>query len=159
MGFEFGTFINSIITSSYGEVFNNPIWSALTIVLIILIIIYFVFREHFCASEDDDVSFWRLLFRAGIYIAASTIVIFFIHYKNVSYDFEKKYEDKLLSQTVSTAIAPTPTPPPVISQVPIPVSPPPVMTYAIPILPPSSLPPSSLPPSSYPPSVQRPITS
>jgi len=63
---------------------------------------YFVFQDAFDEDSEEEYSFWRLLFRAGIYISIAVFGIIFIHYKNVSYDFEKSNEDKILSRTVQS---------------------------------------------------------
>jgi hypothetical protein len=110
MGFDINQFVSSILTSNlFHSVFNNPIWSAMLVVVIILLIIYWVFYDTFTeaveeADMEDDVSFWRLLFRSGIYSGIAVLGILFIHYKNITSEFDKKNEEKLLQQTVQSAV-------------------------------------------------------
>jgi hypothetical protein len=108
MGFGIDQFISDITSSSaFGAVFSNPIFSALLIMVIILLIIYWVFSEPYNeAAEDleDSPTFWRLMFRSGVYMMIAIFGIIFIHYKYLISEFENKHEEKLLKQTVQSTL-------------------------------------------------------
>jgi len=111
MGFSIDQFISNITSSSaFSSVFNNPIFSALLIVVVILLIIYWVFSEPYNeaveeADLEDSPSFWRLMFRSGIYMIIFIFGVLFVHYKYLSNEFETKHEEKLLKQTVQSAVS------------------------------------------------------
>jgi len=87
--------------------FNNPIYTSLLIVLVIMIVMYTVLSESYNeaieeAELDDSPSFWRLMFRSGIYLLVAVFAIVFLHYKYVLDEFDKKHEEKVLKQTVQS---------------------------------------------------------
>lgn len=140
MGFGLDSFIDKITNSdTVYALFNNPIWSAILIVSIILLTIYFIFRDTFDEENSEGYSFLRLLFRAGIYISIIVFATIALHYKTVSTAFEKKCTDKLLANAVSSTtnmqiaapiapIAPVPIAP--ITPAPAPIAPAPIAPIA-----------------------------
>lgn len=143
MGFGLDSFIDKITNSNtVYALFNNPIWSAILIVSIILLTIYFIFRDTFDEENSEGYSFVRLLFRAGIYISIIVFTTIALHYKTVSTAFEKKCTDKLLANAVSSTtnmqiaapIAPAPAPTP-ITPAPAPIAPAPAPTPIAPAMP------------------------
>jgi uncharacterized integral membrane protein len=110
MGFGIDTFINSIVSApTVREIFSNPIWSALIIVSVILLIIFAVFRSTFDEDNPYDYTFWRLLLRAGIYISLTIFGFLFLHYKNVNAEFEVKQDINAQTRAVSATITTEPT--------------------------------------------------
>lgn len=102
MGFSLTSFANDIANStSLASIFNNPIYTALIIVAIVLLIIFVMFRGE---VEDSEYSFWTLLFRSGFYLILPIMGVVFIHYKNTEREFEQKYENKVLTKTVENAV-------------------------------------------------------
>ena len=70
-------------------------------------IIYFVFYGSYDeASQMEDAnlpSFWRLWLRAGIYLMLFVFGVLFLHYKNLSHEFEIKLDDKKMVDVVENA--------------------------------------------------------
>jgi hypothetical protein len=78
-----------------------------------MIIIYWVFYEPLTdsieeAGLEDEYSFWKLWIRTGIYMLVAVMGLFFLHYKQLSYDFEKQGEEKFLSRTVESTLVTEP---------------------------------------------------
>ena len=98
MGFALDSFINDIANStSLNSIFNNPIYTAILIVAIVLLIIFVMFRTE---VDESDYSFWTLLFRSGFYLILPIMMIVFVHYKNVERDYDSRYESKTLNDVV-----------------------------------------------------------
>lgn len=103
MGIHGETFLNDIANSTtFKDIFSNPIYTAIVITLIILLVIFIMFRTEF--SDDSNYSFWTLLIRSGFYILLPVMTIVFMHYKNIEGDFERKYDNKTLTNTVGGSI-------------------------------------------------------
>jgi hypothetical protein len=109
MGFGVEQFVTDITTSQpVRTLFGNPIWSALVVVLVLLLIVYWVFYPPFNeaveeAGLEEEISFWKLWIRMGVYMTAATMTMFFLHYRQTSYELESNIEDATLSQTVDKA--------------------------------------------------------
>ena len=101
---------NSMITSMYDftssnnlfNFVNNPIHTSIVIILIMLLIIFIMFRSEY--NPDSSYSFWILLFRSGFYLLIPIVAIVCIHYKHIEQEFENKYENKILSNTINSTI-------------------------------------------------------
>lgn len=97
MGIELNKLIDDVTNNEFvRNLFNNPIYVALLIVVLIIVIIYFFFRE--IVSKDRP--FWLNMFRSGIYITLSTVLVLFLHNKSVEQEYEKYYEQRGIDSTV-----------------------------------------------------------
>jgi len=95
-------FVDDISRStSLNGIFNNPIYTAILIVLVMMLIIYFMFRTE---VDESDQSFWNLLFRSGIYISLPVMGITFLHYKNLERDYESRITNKALNSAVESTL-------------------------------------------------------
>jgi len=91
MTFKVGDFINSIGDKLYNSstvfrIANNPLYTALCITIVIILIIYFVFRN---ISESDD-SVFTISLKSGVYIFVLLIGAIFIHSKVLTKDVGAK---------------------------------------------------------------------
>lgn len=114
MSFDLSQFITNISSSkTFNTLFAHPIWSALLILIIILLIMYCVMNESYSTAVEESgesenfPSFWRLLFRSGVYMSITLLGIIFLHYKIVLRDFEgrciNKQEEKIVESTVTAS--------------------------------------------------------
>lgn len=100
MSFSFGKFFTDIADSTtYNSIINNPIYSAVVITLIIMIIIYFMYRDAY--EDDEDNSFWTVFLRSGIYILLANLGIVYLHYNSLDREYEQKHSIKLMDKAVS----------------------------------------------------------
>mgnify|MGYP003387378031 CR=1 FL=1 len=103
MGFSVDSFLDDIANNtSLSSAVGNPIYVGLMIVLIMLLIIFVMFKSDY---DDSESSFWKTLFRTGFYMAPLVMAALFIHYRNVERAFEQKYEDKTTTGTVTAAVS------------------------------------------------------
>lgn len=90
--FELGKFLSSTAKGGNGKVrefFTDPIKVSFILATIIVLIIYFIFRD----VVDEDESFFHIMFRAGLFILIAVVSVIFIHNKNIESDYESKYSD------------------------------------------------------------------
>jgi hypothetical protein len=87
MAFKMDEFIHDMFTNStVKKVVQNPIITAIIIVILFVIIAHFMFH-------DDELEGWdwaKRLIKFGIYGAAVTIPVVFLHYKNSEDDYNKR---------------------------------------------------------------------
>jgi hypothetical protein len=99
-----GTLLNNILNSqTVNTVFTNPIYVALLIVFIIILIFYFIFRNE-VETVYEDTSFIGLIFKAGLYTLLATTGLVFIHNKKIKGGYEKLYKNTTLSDTVDATL-------------------------------------------------------
>jgi hypothetical protein len=100
MPFTLETFVNDILNSTgANSVFNNPIYTAILITLIIMLIIFFMYRD----SVDEDEPFWPMLIKTGIYTGLVVLGALFLHFKNLDYEYDQKYQNQAISKIVETS--------------------------------------------------------
>jgi hypothetical protein len=90
--FELGKFLSSTAKGGNGKVrdfFTDPIKVSFVLAAIIVLIIYFIFRD----IVDEDESFFHIMFRAGLFILIAVVSVVFIHNKNIETEYESKYSD------------------------------------------------------------------
>lgn len=92
-GLRFDQIYKNITESTY---FDNPIYVSFLILVIIFIIFYFNFNP-ICQEHGK---FWTTMFRSAFYALIPTVLILCMHYKHLESDFEKKTEDKGISNVV-----------------------------------------------------------
>lgn len=98
MPFSLGTFFTDVANSTtFNSVVNNPIYSALIITLLILVIIYFMYRD---AYDDSEGSFWTTFIRSGIYILLVNLAMVYLHYNNQEREYEKRSQERVVTQLV-----------------------------------------------------------
>lgn len=115
MAFKLDEFIHDLFTNStVKKVVQNPIITAIIIVILFVIIAHFMFH-------DDELEGWgwaKRLIKFGIYGAAVTIPVVFLHYKNSEDDYNKRVygrSEQDLMREVEEVVQPVP---PVESDVP-----------------------------------------
>lgn len=89
--FEVGKFFNGI-TKGGGKTrkfFTDPIKISFILAAIIIIIIYFIFRDII----DEDESFFHVMFRAGLFVLIAVVSVVFLLNKNLEGYYEDKYSD------------------------------------------------------------------
>lgn len=84
-------------STSLNSVFNNPIYTSFLIVFVVIFIIYIIFRTEI---NEEEYSFWTLMFRSCVYLLLPVMTILFIHYKNIERDFDNRIEKKKLTEAV-----------------------------------------------------------
>lgn len=100
MPFTLETFINDLLNSTgANSVFNNPIYTAVLVALVIMLIIYFMYRD----MVDEDEPFWPVLIRSGIYIMLVTLGALFLHFKNLDHEYEQRYKNQALETVVKAS--------------------------------------------------------
>lgn len=94
-----------VSNSAISSIANNPIWIALLITIIILLIMYTMFVNE----VDEDTPFWTLLIRSGVYTMLSCLGLLFLHFKVMDHNYEQKYQSSSttrLVQATQTSIVP-----------------------------------------------------
>jgi len=86
MAFKMDEFIHDMFTNStVKKVVQNPIITAIIIVILFVIIAHFMFHD-----ELEGWDWAKRLIKFGIYGAAVTIPVVFLHYKNSEDDYNKR---------------------------------------------------------------------
>lgn len=94
-----------VSNSAISSIASNPIWIALLITIIILLIMYTMFVNE----VDEDTPFWTLLIRSGVYTMLSCLGLLFLHFKVMDHNYEQKYQSSSttrLVQATQTSIVP-----------------------------------------------------
>ena len=82
------------------DVLLNPIYTALVIVLIILVVVYFVVRGHW-----EDEGFWQSMVKMGIYMSIGAVSIMYLHNRFLMQKIRKQYgrgeDEKILTATTN----------------------------------------------------------
>jgi hypothetical protein len=89
--FELGKFLNGAAKGGgkARKFFTDPIKISIILAVIIILIIYFIFRD----IVDEDESFFHIMFRAGLFTLIAVVSVVFIHNKNLESQYEDKYSD------------------------------------------------------------------
>lgn len=80
--------------------FNNPIYMAIILVIIMMLIIYFGFRNNVKMNKDSSLSYAALVIIMGIYGFIGFMAIEFIHIKVLKNSIKGKYENAILDETI-----------------------------------------------------------
>jgi len=105
MAFELEKFLTDIANSkSLNSVFNNPIYTALIIVSMVLLIIYFTMKNDVVIDEDSDASMTTLMFTSGIYCILAVLGVVYLQHRSVTHDFETKYNHRAGDEVINAAI-------------------------------------------------------
>lgn len=110
MSFKFDEWVHDTFTNStVKKVVQNPIISAIIIVILFVIIAHFMFYDN----EIEGRVWGKRLIKFGIYGAAVTLPVVFLHYKNAEDDYNKRVygrtEQDLMREVEEVA---QPAPPP-----------------------------------------------
>lgn len=98
--FCLGDFTSDLLAAeSVKSVMNNPIYTAMLIVITMMVIFYFMFR-----SRIDDEPFWPTFIRAGIYGLILVTAIIFLHYRVSELTRESSGEVRILDKVVQGAM-------------------------------------------------------
>ena len=104
MAFEIEKLLNDIANSkSLNAVFNNPIYTAIIIVSMVLIIIYLCFRNDVVIKDKSESSMITLMFTAGIYSILTVLGLVYLQHRSMVKDFEQKYAVRGLDEIVNVA--------------------------------------------------------
>lgn len=99
MAFSIGEFINSFTSSkNINKVLLSPIWMAVIIVGVMVIISYFIFRDY----ADGDI--WGLIIKQGLYGVLILFGVMFLHDKALKDCMEEKHKDRQQESIVSAAL-------------------------------------------------------
>jgi len=83
MGWQLEKLISDIANSkSVNAVFNNPIYTAVIIVVMMLIIIWFVFGDEVELYEDSTFSMGGLMFTTAIYSLLAVMSIVYLQHRS-----------------------------------------------------------------------------
>jgi hypothetical protein len=105
MAFELEKFLTDTANSkSVNAVFNNPIYTALIIVSMVLLIIYFTMRNDIVLDEDSDTTMTTLMFTSGIYCILAVLGVVYLQHRSITGDFELKYNVRARDDVVNAAI-------------------------------------------------------
>ncbi len=105
MAFEIEKLLMDIANSkSLNAIFNNPIYTAMIIVSVVLIIIYFCFHNDVAINEDSDTSMMTLMFTSGIYCILAVLGVVYLQHRAMVKDFEQKYSSRANDEVVRAAI-------------------------------------------------------
>jgi len=104
MAFEIEKLLNDIANSkSLNSIFNNPIYTAIIIVSMVLIIIYLCFRNDVVIKDNSESSMISLMFTAGIYCILTVLGLVYLQHRSMVKDFEQKYAVRNLDEIVNVA--------------------------------------------------------
>jgi hypothetical protein len=104
MAFEIEKLLNDIANSkSLNSIFNNPIYTAIIIVSMVLVIIYFTFRNDVVIKDNSESSMITLMFTAGIYCILTVLGLVYLQHRSMVKDFEQKYAVRNLDEIVNVA--------------------------------------------------------
>lgn len=104
MAFELEKLLNDIANSkSLNAIFNNPIYTAIIIVSMVLIIIYFCFRNDVVIKDNSESSMVTLMFTAGIYCILTVLGLVYLQHRSMVKDFEQKYAVRGLDEIINVA--------------------------------------------------------
>ena len=110
--FEFGKLFGSVSgktkdTRKSGNtpgLLEDPIKISLILAVVIIVIIYFVFKD----AIDEDHNFFNLMFRAGLFTIIPVVSLIFLHNKNLEGMYKSKYSDKGAEDIAARSREPNP---------------------------------------------------
>tara|TARA_B110000014_G_scaffold112226_1_gene77013 strand:+ start:979 stop:1509 length:531 start_codon:yes stop_codon:yes gene_type:complete len=109
---EFEKLISDIVNSTTVQtVFGNPIYSAIIIVSMVLLIIYLTTRNEVEVVEDSEYSMMGLIFTSGIYCIITVLTLVYLQHRSITKDFERRYSKRSLNDTVTATLGGTVAPP------------------------------------------------
>lgn len=95
MAFELEKLITDIINSkTLNNIFNNPIYSAIITVSVVLLLIYLTMRNDVTLVEDSNTSMMALILTAGIYCVLAVLGLVYLQHRAMSKDFEQKHSNR-----------------------------------------------------------------
>lgn len=103
MGLDIGELINGFVDTCLSKPYvrsisQNPIYTSLLIVVVMIVIMLFTFRH-----EKTNESMWALALRLGIYTFGAVLAVVFLHDKVLLMDMR----DQTLNSDVAQTFAPT----------------------------------------------------
>ena len=109
--FEFGKFFSNLTGTGAKTspkkspgIFADPIKVSLILAVVIILIIYFIFKD----AVDEDENFFSIMFKASLFTIIPIVSIVFIHNKNLENLYEDKYSDKGAKEIASRSVKPDP---------------------------------------------------
>ena len=109
---EFEKLISDIANSKTTQtVFGNPIYSAIIIVSMVLLIIYFTARNEITLQEDSEYSMAGLMFTTGIYCIITVLTLVYLQDKSIRNEYDRRYDQRTLNNVVSGTLGGTVAPP------------------------------------------------
>jgi hypothetical protein len=105
---EFEKLISDIVNSKTVQtVFGNPIYSAIIIVSMVLLIIYITTRNEVVLDEDSEYSIMGLMFTTGIYCVITVLSLVYLQHRSITKEFERRYSKRALNDTVAATLGGT----------------------------------------------------
>lgn len=101
MAFELEKLLTDIVNNkSLQAIFNNPVYTALIIVSMVLCIIYITMRNDIDIIEDSDASMVSLMFTSAIYSILAILGVMYLQHRSVTAYFEHKYNVRAQDEIV-----------------------------------------------------------
>ena len=105
---EFEKLISDIMNSKTVQtVFGNPIYTAIIIVSMVLLIIYLTMHNEVVLDEDSEYSMMGLMFTAGIYCVMTVLALVYLQHRSISKEFENRYLKRSQYDAVSATLGGT----------------------------------------------------
>lgn len=109
---EFEKLISDIVNSKTTQtVFGNPIYSAIIIVSMVLLIIYFTTRNEVTLQEESEYSMAGLMFTTGIYCIITVLTLVYLQDKAIRSEYDRRYDQRALNNVVAGTLGGTVAPP------------------------------------------------
>lgn len=101
MGLSIDELLLSITESNViKNFFNNPIYVALLITIIIMLVAYFAFKNNVKVTKESSLSFICLILVVGVYSFIAITAVEFLHIKVLKKSIKGKYENTTLEDTI-----------------------------------------------------------
>lgn len=88
------------------NIFSSPLYTALLIVIVFLLIIFFVFRKDVKLKSDSNLSFFIMMMTTAVYTLGSTMLVMYLHHNATKMEYEGKIRNKFESETVRATLNP-----------------------------------------------------
>ncbi len=109
---EFEKLISDIVNSKTTQtVFGNPIYSAIIIVSMVLLIIYFTTRNEITLQDESEYSMAGLMFTTGIYCIITVLTLVYLQDKSIRSEYDRRYDQRALNNVVAGTLGGTVAPP------------------------------------------------
>lgn len=109
---EFEKLISDIVNSKTVQtIFGNPIYSAIIIVSMVLLIIYLTARNEVVLHEDSEYSMMGLMFTTGIYCLITVLTLVYLQDKSIRNEFDRRYTKRGDNDVVAATLGGTVAPP------------------------------------------------
>jgi len=88
--FHLNEVLNNLATSSgFSDIIRNPIYTAVIIVFIIMLIAYFMIRSKW----NSSICFWKIFIKLSLYAVIGTMLVMYLHNREMVKNFREHYTD------------------------------------------------------------------